>query len=165
MARVKRARLNPTSSYSGGLHAEPTPRGLSYRMPAEWEPHAATWLAWPHEKTDCPSKFAPTPCVYEDIVSRLSQVERVRILVENAGAERGVRGILNNAGANLCVVDFFHIPTNRGWIRDFGPIFVRNEKGESAVTNWRFNAWAKYDDWKKDDAANDRLAAQFKWKQ
>jgi len=62
-------------------------------------------------------------------------------------------------------VDFFHVPTNRGWIRDFGPVFVRNEKGERGVTNWHFNAWAKYDDWKKDDAANDRLAAKLKWRQ
>jgi agmatine deiminase len=92
-------------------------------------------------------------------------VERVRILVANADVERTVRSILKKAGANLLAVDFFHVPTNRGWIRDFGPIFVRNEKGERAVTNWHFNAWAKYDDWKKDDAANDRLAAKLKWKQ
>src|SRR6266851_10179747 len=119
-----------------------------YRMPAEWEPHAATWLAWPHEKTDWPGKFAPIPWVYADIVRHLSHVERVRILVANAAVERAVRGILKKAGANLSAVDFYHVPTNRGWIRDFGPIFVRNERGESAVTNWRFNAWAKYDDWR-----------------
>jgi agmatine deiminase len=144
---------------------KPTPLGLGYRMPAEWEPHAATWLAWPHEKTDWPGKFAPIPWVYADIVRRLSQVELVRILVANAGAQRAVHGILKKAGANLSGVDFFHIPTNRGWIRDFGPVFVRNEKGERGVTNWHFNAWAKYDDWRKDDAANDRLAAKLKWKQ
>jgi agmatine deiminase len=92
-------------------------------------------------------------------------VERVRILVANAGAERTVRRMLKKAGANLSAVDFFHIPTNRGWTRDFGPIFVRNEKGETAATNWRFNAWGKYDDWKKDDAANDALVSKLKWKQ
>ena len=129
-------------------------------MPAEWEPHAATWLAWPHEKTDWPGKFAPIPWVYADIVRHLSQVERVRILVENPPMERAARRILKSAGANLSAVDFFHVPTNRGWIRDFGPIFVRNSKGETAATNWHFNAWAKYDDWKKDDAANEKLAAQ-----
>ena len=134
-------------------------------MPAEWEPHSATWLAWPHEKTDWPGKFAPIPWVYADIVRHLSQVERVRILVADAAAERTVRGMLKKAGANLPAVDFFHVLTNRGWIRDFGPIFVRGKKGKCAVTNWHFNAWAKYDDWKKDDAANDRLAAKLKWKQ
>jgi agmatine deiminase len=133
-------------------------------MPAEWEPHAATWLAWPHEKTDWPGKFAPIPWVYADIVRHLSQVERVRILVENAPVERAARRILKSAGANLSAVDFFHVRTNRGWIRDFGPIFVRNSKGETAATNWHFNAWAKYDDWKKDDAANEKLATKLKWK-
>jgi agmatine deiminase len=77
--------------------------------------------------------------------------------------ERAARRILKSAGANLSAVDFFHVPTNRGWIRDFGPIFVRNSKGETAATNWRFNAWAKYDDWKKDDAANGKLARKLKW--
>jgi agmatine deiminase len=142
-----------------------TPLQLGYRMPAEWEPHAATWLAWPHEKTDWPGKFAPISWVYADIVRHLSQVERVRILVANAGTEQTVRRMLKKAGANLSAVDFFHIPTNRGWIRDFGPLFVRNEKGETAVTNWHFNAWAKYDDWKKDDAANDALASKLNWQQ
>ncbi len=172
MARVKPARVHPNTPDSGGLpfgaqgkRADPAPVVLGYRMPAEWEPHAATWLAWPHEKTDWPGKFAPIPWVYADIVRHLSQVERARILVANAAVERAVRGILKKAGANLSAVDFYHVPTNRGWIRDFGPIFVRNERGESAVTNWRFNAWAKYDDWRKDDAANDRLAAKLKWKQ
>ena len=83
-------------------------------MPAEWEPHAATWLAWPHEKTDWPGKFAPIPWVYADIARHLSHVERVRILVVNAGAEQAVRGTLKKAGANLSAVDFFHVPTNRG---------------------------------------------------
>lgn len=172
MERVKPARGNVTTVRPSGLplgargkHVGPAPAALGYRMPAEWEPHAATWLAWPHEKTDWPGKFAPIPWVYADIVRHLSQVERVRILVENADAEQAVRGILKKAGANLSAVEFFRVPTNRGWIRDFGPIFVRNQKGERAVTNWHFNAWAKYDDWKKDDAANDRLAAKLKWKQ
>jgi agmatine deiminase len=140
------------------------PFSLGYRMPAEWEPHAATWLAWPHEKTDWPGKFAPIPWVYTDIVRHLSQVERVHILVENAAMERAACRNLKSAGANLAAVDFFHVPTNRGWIRDFGPIFVRNSKGETAATNWHFNAWAKYNDWKKDDAANEKLGPKLKWK-
>ena len=138
---------------------------LGYRMPAEWEPHAATWLAWPHEKSDWPGKFAPIPWVYAEIVRHLSQVERVRILVEDAAAQRAAIRTLKSAEANLSAVDFFRVATNRGWIRDFGPIFVRNKKAETAVTNWHFNAWAKYDDWKKDDAANEILAAKLKWKQ
>jgi len=168
--RVKPARRKPSSRYKGelpfeaqGKQVKPAPFALGFWMPAEWEPHAATWLAWPHEKTDWPGKFGPIPWVYADIVRHLSQVERVRILVENSTMERAVRRILKSAGANLSAVDFFHVPTNRGWIRDFGPIFVRNGKGETAATNWHFNAWAKYNDWKKDDAANDKLASKLKW--
>ena len=85
------------------------PAALGYRMPAEWEPHAATWLAWPHEKTDWPGKFAPIPWVYADIVRHLSQGERVRILVEDAAMERAARRNLKSAGANLAAVDFLKI--------------------------------------------------------
>src|ERR1700726_3747326 len=161
MARVKPARRKSSRLQKSALQTGPAPFALGYWMPAEWEPHAASWLAWPHEKSDWPGKFAPIPWVYADIVRHLSQVERVRILVPTASAEREVGGILKKAGANLSAVDLFHIPNNRGWIRDFGPIFVRNAKGVIAATNWRFNAWAKYDDWKKDDAANDNLASKL----
>src|ERR1700689_1733247 len=123
---------------SSGLALGSTPAVLGYRMPAEWEPHIATWLAWPHEKTDWPGKFAPIPWVYADIVRHLSQVERVRILVENPAMERAARHILKSAGANLSAVDFFQVPTNRGWIRDFGPIFVRGDKDEILAMDWHF---------------------------
>jgi len=136
-------------------------------MPAEWETHTATWLAWPHERTDWPGKFAPIPWVYADIVRHLSRFERVRILVQDRGEQNKARDMLARSGANLAAVDFFVVPTNRGWTRDFAPIFLADSSagnsgpGEGpskiALTNWRFNAWAKYDDWKKDDAATGRL--------
>ncbi|MGB8474915.1 MAG: agmatine deiminase family protein [Candidatus Acidiferrum sp.] len=119
-------------------------------MPAEWEPHEATWLAWPHELTDWPGKFAPIPWAFAEIVRHLSQVERVYLLVENRAAESRVRTILKKSGANLSAVDFFRIPTDRGWMRDSSPICVKNLSGEVAYTNWRFNGWAKYDNHKKD---------------
>src|SRR5712692_9647296 len=77
-----------------------TPRQLAYRMPAEWEPHAATWIAWPHERSDWPGKFAPIPWVYGEIVRRLSRVERVRILVRDHAEERAARRILQKSGAD-----------------------------------------------------------------
>ena len=163
MARVKPARRKSSRLQKSALQTEPAPFALGYWMPAEWEPHAATWLAWPHEKTDWPGKFAPIPWVYADIVRHLSQVERVRILVESKSMESAVCRILKSAGAYLSAVEFFHVPTNRGWIRDFGPLFARSVTGEIATTNWHFNAWAKYNDWKKDDAANNKLAAKLKW--
>ena len=146
------------------------PAALGYRMPAEWEPHEATWLAWPHERTDWPGKFAPIPWVYTDIVRHLARVERVRILVQDRAEERAARRILQKSGADLAAVEFFVTPTNRGWTRDFGGIFVRkcsaagssSASGSVAATKWRFNAWAKYDDWKKDNAAMNRVLPKLK---
>src|ERR1700727_2751992 len=117
-----------------------------FRMPAEWEPHEATWLSWPHEKTDWPGKFAPIPWVYAEIVRNLARVERVRILVKDAAAENDAKKILTKAGADLKAVGFYRVPTDRGWIRDFGPIFVRGKNGELAATHWLFNGGAKHDD-------------------
>jgi agmatine deiminase len=119
-------------------------------MPAEWETHEATWLGWPHELTDWPGKFAPIPWAFAEIVRHISRVERVYLLVENKEAESRVRAILKKSGANLAAVDFFRIPTDRGWMRDSGPICVKNSSGEVAYTHWRFNGWAKYDNHKKD---------------
>jgi len=138
-----------------------TPNALGFRMPAEWEPHEATWLNWPHELTDWPGKFAPIPWAFAEIVRHLSMVERVFLLVENRESESRVRTILKKSGANLDAVDFFRIPTDRGWMRDSGPICVRNESGEVAYNHFAFNGWAKYSNHKKDAAvvakANQKL--------
>src|SRR5208337_4528983 len=127
-----------------------TPRQLGYRMPAEWEPHEATWLAWPHNPEDWPGKFQSIPWLYAEIVHLLAAHERVHLIVENAVSERRVRGMLKRAGANLDEISFHRWPTDRGWTRDSGPIFVKNTAGEIGLTNWRFNGWAKYDDWHLD---------------
>ncbi|MGH9588471.1 MAG: agmatine deiminase family protein [Acidobacteriaceae bacterium] len=135
-----------------------TPREHGFRMPAEWARHAATWIAWPHNANDWPGKFQPIPWVYADIVRHLAAVEDVHILVDSAEAKRRAQRVLSRAGANLAGVHFHQWPTNRVWTRDSGPIFVRNEAGEIAVTNWKFNAWAKYDDWQLDDQIPARVA-------
>jgi agmatine deiminase len=127
-----------------------TPRQGGFRMPAEWEPHEATWIAWPHNRADWPGRFAPIPWVYAEIVRKLSYVEKVRILVESGAAERRARGVLGKAGAAMEAVEFFLCPTNRVWTRDYAPLFVKNRRGAVALTGWRFNAWAKYHDWQKD---------------
>jgi agmatine deiminase len=119
-------------------------------MPAEWEPHEATWLAWPHNPNDWPGRFAPIPWVYAEIVRKLSRVEKVRILVESRAEEPRARTVLRKAGAVMEAVEFVSCPTNRVWTRDFGPIFVKHRRGDVALTGWRFNGWAKYDDWRKD---------------
>jgi agmatine deiminase len=132
-----------------------------YRMPAEWEPHEGTWLAWPHEKSDWPGKFHPVPWVYCEIVKRLARKERVHILVNDDSAEQKARKLLKAAHADSPAVDFFQCRTDRSWTRDFCPIFVREERGRPVITDWQFNGWAKYDNWKTDDAVPAAIAAKF----
>jgi agmatine deiminase len=121
-----------------------------WRMPAEWEPHDATWLAWPHNKNDWPGKFAPIPWVFVEIIRHLHTGEYVHLLIPDAKLETRARGMLAKGGIDLARIRFFRIPTNRIWTRDYGPIFVRAADGRLGITHWLFNAWAKYDDWKLD---------------
>src|ERR1700761_9635512 len=136
------------------IDATTSPRTQGFRMPAEWERHAATWIAWPHNPNDWPGKFQPIPWVYADIVRHLAHVEDVHILVNDAAAEKRATGILKRAGADLSRVHFHRWATNRVWLRDSGPIFVRSHD-TVAITNWKFNAWAKYDDWQHDNEIPD----------
>ena len=121
-------------------------------MPAEWEPHEATWIGWPHRLSDWPGRFAPIPWVYGEIVRKLVPGEMVRILVSSRAHEAGARRVLARVGADLGRVEFFRWPTDRGWTRDFGPLFVKRTAGrpEVAIARFRFSGWAKYPDWKKD---------------
>ena len=126
-------------------------------MPAEWEPHEATWLVWPHRLSDWPKKFAPIPWVYAEIVRKLTPGERVRVLVQSKSHEADARRVLKRSGVDLSRVEFLPFPTDRGWSRDHGPLFVRRGRG-LAVARFRFNGWAKYPDWKKDDQVPVRAA-------
>jgi agmatine deiminase len=130
-----------------------TPSAMGYSMPAEWELHEATWLAWPHNPTDWPDKLDTICWVYGEIVRKISPGEPIRMLVNSAAGEKTARRYLERAGADLTRVEFIRHPTNRGWMRDSGPIFVRrqwNRGTETAIVDFHFNAWAKYPDWKKD---------------
>ena len=131
-------------------------------MPAEWQPHAATWIGWPHNVTDWPGKFPPIPWVYGEIVRTLAPGEIVRILVNSALHQTQASRVLTKVGVDLARVDFLRFPTNRGWTRDFGPIFVRRSAGDLAIARFHFNAWAKYKDWKKDATIPERAAKHFK---
>src|SRR5687768_17596142 len=133
-----------------------------YRMPAEWEPHEGTWIAWPHEKSDWPGKFQPIPWVYCEIVRRLAAVERVHILVNEPDAEQQVRKMFRKSHVGMDAVDFLHCPTNRSWTRDYCPIFVRDERGRAVITDWQFNGWAKYDDWEVDDRVPEEIAKRLR---
>src|SRR5438876_1980874 len=136
----------------------PKPAEHGFRMPAEWEPHAATWIAWPHRRDDWPGKFAAIPWVYTEIVRHLHRSEPVHILVNDARAEKRARRILRRAAVDFSRVEFFPIATDRAWTRDYGPLFVTDNNGAVAITDWQFNAWAKYPDWQQDDAVPGQIA-------
>jgi agmatine deiminase len=134
---------------------------LNWRMPAEWEPHEATWIVWPHGGADWPGKFGPIPWVYAEIVRHLHQSEVVRILVKDRSARRQAATRLGWAGVDLRRVEFFVIPTDRTWLRDSGPIFVTRttpEGHEAALTHWRFTGWSKYDNIQRDRRVPARIA-------
>lgn len=149
-------------------------------MPAEWERHSATWLAWPHHRADWPGKFQPIPWVFAEIVRYLSRQERVELLVRDEAEEKTARKILGCAGVPLDMqahgtlktgVCFHRWPTDRIWTRDYAAIFVRRESGSAdgaqpqfslGITNWKFNAWAKYPNWTNDDKIPGRIAKLLK---
>jgi len=156
------------------------PAESGYRMPAEWERHAATWIAWPHHRDDWPGKFEPIPWVYAEIVRHLARHEKVEIIVNHKAAEQNAQKVLRQANALSNSVRFHRWPTDRVWTRDYGPIFVKCQSSDRQssrrqsserkpaerqsasralmATNWRFNAWAKYPNWKKDNAIADQVA-------
>src|ERR1041384_1091112 len=115
-----------------------TPAALGYAMPAEWEPHEATWLGWPHNETDWPGKLDTIRWVYGEMVRKISADELVRILVRNRAEARFAGSYLQRANCDLKRVQFVVHPTNRGWTRDTGPIFVRRRdpKSETAIVHF-----------------------------
>ncbi len=157
---------------------ELTPSQLGFRMPAEWEPHAATWIAWPHNREDWPGKFAPIPWVYVEIVRLISRSEPVHIIVRNRAMKRRASDRLDAAGVDLGRVRFFKAATDRVWLRDSGPTFVVKDRDTSTadageggtesgdrpdrigLIEWKFNAWAKYDNYRDDRRLPRRLS---KW--
>ncbi len=148
-------------------HASPADSqkvGSPLRMPAEWETHEATWLSWPHERTDWPGKFAPIPWIYGDIVRHLSNVEKVRILVRDARLQREAERCCARSHARMENVEFFLVPTDRSWTRDFCPLFVANPRGQISVTDWVFNGWAKYPNAQLDDGVPSFVASALRLK-
>ena len=132
--------------------------GSNYRWPAEWEPHDATWIAWPFDEDDWPDRFGPIPWVFGEVVRHLSKVERVRILVNEAN-EADARKLLHRIGVSEERVFLRQVVTDRVWTRDYLPTFVQRADGRIAAMKWRFSGWAKYSNWQNDDRAG-RLICQ-----
>jgi agmatine deiminase len=132
-------------------------------LPAEWERHDATWLGWPHNREDWPGKYSPIPWVYAEIVKHISKDEKVRIVVDSEDHERKAESILKSANGSKNNVEFFHCKTDRGWMRDSCPAFVKaNNKIE--LINFKFNGWAKYSNYKKDVKLPEIISGKLKLK-
>jgi agmatine deiminase len=145
-------------------------------MPAEWEPHDATWLAWPHLRDDWPGKFEPIPWVYAEIIRHLARHERVELIVNDAASEKRARKVLDRANALGDNVRFHRWPTDRVWTRDSGCTFVTassfarpDSRGQQSphvsrsnpelvAVHWRFNAWAKYSNYQHDEKIGSLMA-------
>ncbi len=123
---------------------------LSYRFPAEWEKHKATWIAWPHEESDWPGKFELVDWIYADIVRVLSSSEEVRIVLAPSSDKDRIKDVLRLSHANLESISFYEKETDRSWLRDSAPISVIDSAGERVWMSFAFNAWAKYDNFKLD---------------
>jgi len=159
--RVTVARAPKLDSTLGSLA---TPHSLGYRMPAEWEPHAATWLAWPHEPTDWPGKFAAIPWVFAEVARHLQEAERIRVIVSNKKEEASAKSVFGRSGVDLKQVDFVHLATDRSWTRDFLPLGVvrgSGKKRETALVKWKFNGWARYKNHTRDEQAGLAVALQL----
>lgn len=141
-----------------------TPFELGYRMPAEWEPHAATWLAWPHEPSDWPGKFEAVPWVFAEVIKNLTLGERVRLIVSGKAMQRQAAAALEKSQVDLGQVDFVTLATDRSWTRDFLPLFVakpgRPGKRALGAVKFRFNGWARYDNHAADEAAGLKVQAR-----
>jgi agmatine deiminase len=148
------------------IHAKLLPAAQGYRMPAEWEPHESTWLAWPHLRGDWPGKFDPIPWVYAEIVRNLARHERVDLIVNDASSEKRARMVLEKADAlsgtladNVC---FHRWRSDRVWTRDSGCIFLTSPADHAdprlLALHFQFNAWAKYPNYKFDENVGARMA-------
>jgi len=142
-----------------------TPSALGYRMPAEWEPHAATWLSWPHKESSWPGNFAPIPGIWVEMVRALTPHEQVHILVNESAPAAQVTELLRRGGVDLGHVTLHEIATDDAWARDHGPTFLTRATpggGELAVVDWIYNAWGgKYPPWENDDVVPQKVAAKL----
>ncbi|MBI1900764.1 MAG: agmatine deiminase family protein [Planctomycetia bacterium] len=133
-----------------------TPAALGYRMPAEWAPHAATWLSWPHRRATWPGKFEPVPQIWQRLAETISRTEPVHIL---AGGEAVMRQAREMVG-HLQSVTLHDVPTNDAWTRDHGPTFLAGPPGSRpAMVDWEYNAWGrKYPAFDDDNRVPERIA-------
>ncbi len=130
-----------------------------FQMPAEWAPQKRIWLSWPHARADWPGKFAPVPWVFAEMVRVITgSGQRVGLLVKDQKIRAEAMEMLDRSGVSLSMVDMLEVKTNRGWLRDCGPIWVKDGMGGYTALNWKFTGWAKYANHKLDNDVPDQIA-------
>ena len=127
-------------------------------MPAEWEPHRATWISWPHHEPDWPGKLEPIPWVYAEIARVLADHESVEILCASDEIRASACDVLDAHSVRRDRVRLHVVPTDRVWLRDSAPTGVIDPSGRVVLLNWGFNAWAKYDNWAQDASVGAAIA-------
>lgn len=141
-----------------------TPKELGYYFPAEFAPHTATWLSWPHKEASWPGKIDAIYPYYAQFIAKLAESELVRINVSDAKMEAFALSYIEKAGADLSKVSFYHFPTNDAWCRDHGPAFLVNPDAEhkKAIVDWGYNAWGgKYPPFDLDDVIPTKIGQHF----
>jgi agmatine deiminase len=141
-----------------------------YRMRAEWEPHLATYIVWPHNLDTWPGNFDPIPGVFAKMAAAIATCEPLRVLIKHPDQIETVRAMIREAArdeAEMARVELFHLDTNDSWIRDYGPIFVNRTDlrgpgpGQIAL-DWHFNSWGqKYGAFDLDDVVPRHLGARY----
>ena len=134
------------------------------RMPAEWEKQKSTWIAWPHNKKDWPNKFNNIPYVFAEIISCISKVQIVNILIQNQKSKRKIINYLKQKKTNIKNIKMITCKTDRVWVRDSGPIFLKDKKDKILISNWNFNAWSKYKNFRNDNKVNLKISKTNKYK-
>lgn len=132
---------------------------LPLRMPAEWEPHRATWIAWPHHEPDWPGKLAAIPWVYAEIVRIIAAHEPVEILCHSDAVRASARQALATHGVPGSRARLHVVPTDRVWLRDSAPTGVHDADGRVVLVNWAFDGWSKYDNWQQDAGVGPAIEA------
>src|SRR5690606_25198756 len=143
---------------TAAMTAATDPGGASLRMPAEWERHRATWLAWPHHEPDWPGKLGPIPWVYAEIVRVLHRHEQVEILCNDDDVREAAAVMLDAHGVDPRGYRLHVVPNDRVWLRDSGPTGVVDGQGRVRLLNWKFNAWAKYPNYLADAGVGEAIA-------
>lgn len=141
-----------------------TPKQLGYRFPAEFWPHVATWLSWPHKEASWPGKIHSIYPYYARFIKELTKGEKVNINVNDQAMKDFALKYLQEANADISQIDFFYHPTNDAWCRDHGPAFLINEKADvkKIIVDWNYNAWGnKYPPYDLDDVIPTLIAKQY----